>query len=556
MSQIQLEPPFIWPDPRSLGGCKVSIASLSSLLSDSQLILGSVHGLTEDHVNDLCDVLMQKSEPGGNGHVLLPGIYRQTVRLVVTVYPACPTTENTLMKLLQLQESHEGVSIRIAACELLDQKQNIVAYYRRPEDVPLLLVGTGTGFTDLIPDRNHCTAVFKVEPVLASSWANWFDYRWAKAVPLTSSRTTIPRLVLPKRTEQAARLWDAYENALHRDAAEDLAGVTVEVDPSTGQVTAKNADGENVSTPSSEAGLPRLTPVYGKLASLFEKGHLVSIDKHTRLQPLEVPVKPKWFGLETLRQIGKVKRQVSYKISLLTKEELKDLENRRKKMSELLDAFTFSLADGQRWMPTSAQSLFHGEITRVNGEAKEILADLIADDLKGFLDSRRDGVFDDANRMYGDLFPGKVIAKEALNEIMDTFRSRLEKAQQRSFLPQVSFTKVSLPLPHEAAWTSDLGSAFHLLLSIIRYPRKACLNGPYFGRGLEARPDQILESMNVLSDPFINRFQDHGARGVAEADLQTCEEIADSDMPTPDKCERLFQLLDCGEDKGRSTSVE
>lgn len=140
-----------------------------------------------------------------------------------------------------------------------------------------------------------------------------------------------------------------------------------------------------------------VSPVYRKLASLIDKGHLVSIDKSTRLPPLEVPVKPKWFGLETLRQIGTVRREVSYRISLLRQDELKSLENRRKKMGELLDVFTFSLADGQRWMPSSAEELFRHENERVNGEAKGILAKLIAGDLTQFMAGRRTAVAEDAN---------------------------------------------------------------------------------------------------------------------------------------------------------------
>src|SRR5262249_9671963 len=147
-------------------------------------------------------------------------------------------------------------------------------------------------------------------------------------------------------------------------------------DPITGEITAKSLDGSPIETISIETKLPKVSPVYRKLAQLLDMGHLVSVDKTTRLLPFEVSVRPKWFGLETLKQIGSVRRQISYHISALTEYELKQLENRRTKTRELLNLFSFSLADGQRWMPRTAEDLFRQENDRVNTEAKGILSNL------------------------------------------------------------------------------------------------------------------------------------------------------------------------------------
>ena len=200
----------------------------------------------------------------------------------------------------------------------------------------------------------------------------WFDVRWLKAVPLTEDRTAIPPLVLPQGTTEAARQWAAYERlCVEQQVNEESVEVTV--DPITGEVSATDTEGNPVATVSADSKLPRISPIYRELAHLFDKGHLVSVDKITRLLPFEVSVKPKWFGLETLKQIGSVKRQVSYHITALTDDELKQLENRRKKTGELLNLFSFSLADGQRWMPATAEKLFRQEYDRVDVEAQGIL---------------------------------------------------------------------------------------------------------------------------------------------------------------------------------------
>ncbi len=201
----------------------------------------------------------------------------------------------------------------------------------------------------------------------------------------------------------------------------------VTVDPITGEVSAKAADGKLVTTLSTDNNLPKISPVYRKLAQLLDKGHLVSVDKTTRLRPFAVPVTPKWFGLQTLKQIGSVKRQVSYHISALTEQELKDLENRRTKTSELLDLFSFSLADRQHWMPSAAEELFRAENNRINTEAKGILSKLMSGDLDKFMAERRNTVSQDANRMFRDLFPDGNLSKYALDEIIGALKKRFQE---------------------------------------------------------------------------------------------------------------------------------
>ena len=156
---------------------------------------------------------------------------------------------------------------------------------------------------------------------------------------------------------------------------------------------------------------------------------------------------------------------------------------------------------------------------------------------------RRELVVEDANRMYRDLFPDRKLSEEAIDEIMAALRKRFEEAQRRSFVPKLSFTRVTLPQPLQTAWKSQLGSALHLLLSIVRYPRKACRNGPYFARGMKAKPLQILDAMNVLDDPFIRDYARSDAEDRADSDLEKVDSIEASDDDAERKCELLFELL-------------
>src|SRR5207244_1179409 len=171
-------------------------------------------------------------------------------------------------------------------------------------------------------------------------------------------------------------------------------------------------------------------------------------------------------------------------------------------------------------MPKTTEELFRLENSRIDTEAKGILSKLIAGELDKFMAERRRSVSEDANRMYRDLFPGGSLSEDALDEIMAALKARFEEAKQRSFLPQLSFTRVSLPQPEDSEWKSHLASALHLLLSIVQYPRKACRNGRYFAQGMTAKPRQILKAMNLLDDPFIEKFDKYEAESIAEAELK------------------------------------
>ena len=537
-----VKPPFLWPDCRRLAACSGPDLNLDAVLADAQLLLGVVHDLTAVGVLRLAEWLKTKTTSDGNGSGQ-PSVGQKKARLVVMLYPTCPTGTDTLLELLHLQGVNPGLEVRLVTCGMLDRPEGVVTCYKQAETLPVMLLGSAAGFESPTDNPAHLTLAFTPEATLAADWASWFDVRWLQAVPLTQDRTSIPSLVRPQGTEEGARLWRDYARLIGPGLQNDQP-VTVTVDPTTGIVSAKKPDGTPVTTISSEHELPKVSPVYRKLVQLFEKGHLVSIDKNTRLRPLEVPVKPKWFGLETMRQIGTVKREVSYRISQLREDELKSLENRRKKMSELLELFSFSLADGQRWMPATAETLFQQECKRINDEAKGILDKLVAGNLAAFMASRREVVRQDADRMYRELFPDRKLSDEALDEIMTDLRKRFEEAQQRSFLPKLSFCRVSLPPQSQApSWKSQLGSAFHLLLSIVRYPRKAYENGQFFGRGTKVQPMHILTAMNVLDDPFTACFQSPQAKIAAQAELEECDAIESADAKVEDKCERLFALL-------------
>ena len=90
------------------------------------------------------------------------------------------------------------------------------------------------------------------------------------------------------------------------------------------------------------------------IAAIFRLGTLASVDRGSRIPPLDVPVKAELFGISAWRQAGAGKRHVAYRFTVLDDRELRKLEAVRQSAGELLRYFTFPLSNGVRWMPRAA----------------------------------------------------------------------------------------------------------------------------------------------------------------------------------------------------------
>src|SRR6188472_689203 len=100
MTAPALDPPFIWPDSRKLVGCPGPTLGIDNLLAESQLVLGVVHGFTGAGVARLAQALTPTTltAHSGNGHPT-PTVPDKRIRLVVTLYPTCPTRIEALTEL-------------------------------------------------------------------------------------------------------------------------------------------------------------------------------------------------------------------------------------------------------------------------------------------------------------------------------------------------------------------------------------------------------------------------------------------------------------------------
>jgi hypothetical protein len=292
-----------------------------------------------------------------------------------------------------------------------------------------------------------------------------------------------------------------------------------------------------------ELKIPKSDPILQPLVQLFDQGDLVTIDKGSRIPPLEVPIKAEWFGIPSFREVGVVSREVRYKISVLDDKTNKQLDARRKGTSELREKFSFPLADGSRWMPHKAKPLFEAELKRLEEEGKKLLGSIISGSPEEWVQSKRDLVTRDANRQYEEFHPGKTMPGTTIDEVLKALTERFKKATSGNFLPKVSFVRTGFRLSGDSDHVSDWATARTLLRAIAEYPRAALKSRAYFFRGLKVSERDLLNAMNVAEDHLVAEWFQPDSLDTAQVELDALGQIDESERTDRDKCELILDLL-------------
>src|ERR1035437_3152248 len=190
--------------------------------------------------------------------------------------------------------------------------------------------------------------------------------------------------------------------------------------------------------------------------------------------PLELPVRAEWFGGHA-ETVGVVSRKSSYRIRILDEDQSKELEARRKGLSNVMQRLTYPLADGVRWIPRKAQPLLERERTRLEKDAKDLLQSLIAGGASEFAKSRREAIKRDANEMYAkaSLGSGKQLPDSTLNLILRDLQNRLAKATQGDFLPKVTYMSAQFSTHADSEHLSQWAQVRTLLLATAKYFRES-----------------------------------------------------------------------------------
>lgn len=531
---IPLNPqvPYVFPEPRALeeiGGYEHQ-PPFSQLALEAKAVFGITSALTAKGVDALNSWLERN-----------PNL---SARLILLVYPACATRQADLSRLLDVvTRTSDRVSVRIRLLErVTDRGANALCFVDQRSDAAIV-AGPSEDLGLELPTDGCVNFVFRAVPTLVESFRRYFDWLWENSLDITAQvAVRIPELILPEGTEEAAQIWQDYMSACSDVVPlKGTLGAVAHIEPDTGEITIMSEDGKEVITPTEEIGIPKLDPLAERIARLYEKGHLVSIDKLTRIPPLDAPLDPSLFGDVPEFHKGNITRKVSMRVSIIDESTLKEIENRRHGLRTLLTKFTFGLADNMRWMPVTARKLFESEFQRISEEGQNLISNLLKGDIDQFVKAKRQMVAADINGMYTELGKPGQVTDDIVDKVVESLKNRLDKARSADFLPKLSYSGISFPCAENAV-ASPWGQASSLLIDIATFPRKA-LTDSFFFRGLKVDDDDLIEAMNVAEDALCRDLGTRGIKDRCRMELDLLSRIVKASMEARNRCELVWQIL-------------
>ena len=527
---LQPEPPFIWPEPRVSEGVATyqDVPPIEKIVLSSSAVMGIITAPSEKGVHQLHKWLHTNEE--------------LKAKLIIALYPTCLTKQGDLSTLKSLTEEYKDrLEIRIEPYrKVIDRPTNVTCFYDSNASNIYMMIGS-TEDLGLLNLDGQINFVFKAGPFLFNSFNNYFTLQWAKSGEgLNENVLKIPELVLPEGSAEAAQAWADYCGiCANTDKAEETK--EIDIDAETGEVSILDQGGTKVPSPGEEIGFPKSERLALIISSLYEKGSLVNVSKHSRIPPLDAPFDPSWFGDFAKIQHGHVTRKVSMRISIIDEVDLKNIDRRRKAFAGLLSKFTFRLADGSRWMPHKARELFEKELNRTNEEGKEIIHSILEGNVDKFVAERKERLAVDIDDMYKKLGRKEYVSDGVIERITCNLKDRLTKAMSSNFVPELTYSDVSLNSVANN-WSSPWGQALTLLIDIASFPRKA-LSNPFFLQNVDVHVEELVKAMNMLDDTLLSSKISHGLKSRCHGELKVINCIEKASIDAYEKCVLVYALI-------------
>jgi hypothetical protein len=369
-NKIELEniPSFVWPEPRYHAGQGryKQTPPFYEILEMGDLISGMVVGANENTVEWLSSILKNEGE--------------KCVKIVLIVYPASPTRKGHLVAVKELlgnsQKPLKKNNIRI-----LPVRRSIGSDSEKMVLPPTVLMSfnSKTGKTylcigsigDLGCDKIlNCSfnIVFEPDDRLRDYYRRWFQYLYANAAKLNNSTIEIPHLVPAMGDLAAAEKWNEFEKICSQDGIK-YGATKPNVDKQTGEVLT-DSDGNKIE--SWDNDLTKLDPISQEINKVYSAGWLVTIDEATRIKPLTIPVKATLLGEHSESNIGALTRRQSFSLKVLDDSVDKAIEKCRK-VTDLMNVLTYSISQGNRFLPAHAKKLLETELNLRNLQGQEAL---------------------------------------------------------------------------------------------------------------------------------------------------------------------------------------
>ena len=533
MTALKFTLPFVWPDVTELTGQarNGTAVPFDHALEDMANILGIVSAVDDRGATWLETFLKQRSD-------------LETL-VILAVYAGCPTRASDLARLLDLQTQAAGkVKVRILPmANGPGAPANCLVAVPADNSTPVFLFGPTPNFSIDGCDRTQVNMAFRAEIALLNRWRCWFDGAWLQAAPLTETTADIPALVPATGSSEASAQWDAYCTLC---AISEQSAAVIVVDPGTAEVQSdKKPDGSEDPTPSSIVNLPKLDPLADRTTRLLGDGRQVTIAYSSAVRPLDAPVNPRLFGQEAEYRDGTVVQRQSFRISIFSQEELKEIDEYRKGSQAIIKKLSLPLEKGLYWLPNEVISIFENEITAKNEEAKKELKKLVGGNAESFVKGKIEKIRNDLAIVYKRLGGEGNVPQHALTELVDDLSLRINRALDAQVVTPVTFSEVRFTLLEKEGWQAPWAQAEKLVLALARFPRQAIHRSKTLS-GLQTSQSEILTAMDVADDVILKVEKEDRLRSERRArrELQILDWIANADIGGRDRCAGGFMLID------------
>lgn len=569
-------PAFVWTGKQTIdafASIPMDFSPFEDVLSSAKTLFAVITNVEVNSISFLSDLFETSKDL--NGHI------------IICLPKGCLTNQPNLKLLTDLEKQYiSRINIKIF---LLNSREDILSsifLINTFDDKTVLSLGDFLRDTSYSNKNNNNikrnNLVFTPQNELAEVIYKWYDYLWLdQTVPLDEFILNEFPIVFSSTTNKNNENMSSKEQINIRNNINNSVETTVE--------TIKNTAKTSLIAPTKFLNVPRLDPFALKIAKIYEQGEIVTLDRKNRFPPLEIPIKAEWLGIKGSEKIGNLTQEIKYRILAIDENLLKQIEQKKNILRELVHNFTFSMGESLRWIPLKAKPLFEQELDRVNKEVKDFIQTVLGNNVSEYLDKRKNKIEEDARRIQSnfinktkenstyptskkDKLPqlnlfmeedssqqtlfreGKenqsnlVIEKVYIEKILNEITRRLTKVKECNFIPSISYNKISFNYS-ESKWSSPWLQASRFLTSIAEFSRKGTYE-VFLKHTPSIDYKQYIQAMDVCDDSLIRLLGNDNFSYVQNESLTRLQRIMETEEIYStegerlcNKCKDLFDLM-------------
>lgn len=465
------------------------------------------------------------------------------VGIVLVLRPACGTRSEDLKRAADMCREFDGrILLRVAlAPDVRIRRTSYLCFCGDNVGPTIVALGSNTNLWPPSASGDGDLLVFRAHADLRNELLRSFEWDWERASDVRKDAVVdIPALALPPGSAEGARMWSEYScRASALDTVPSSSSTEGAAD--TSATLNELSQAQSPSEITRALGLPAPDGLADFVSTVYARGSLVTIEKLSRIPPLDAPLDPRLFGDMAEIRTRSVSRRVSMRVSIISESDLKSIERLRTGVRTLLPKLSYSLADGVRWMPTKARPLFDHALAELDLQGKAKIAGMIGGDIERFIESKRTQLHDDIRAMCDELGRPVSAIPGLVPKIESELRTRLARSSSESFLPLITHMPVVFEIA-ENERSSPWAQAAALLRDVAMYARRALTEDRFF-LGLKADQDVVLDAMDVAKDSILLLPRNRATRERASLDLIFLEQLYRPEILPRKRCELTVRLL-------------